>query len=86
MNRESKRQIGRWPMRLFCVCLLICASAYARENGSRRVTPIVLAVNEVLPTVVNISTERVVTPRYNRNDPFAELFKDFFDIQDRRPR
>jgi S1-C subfamily serine protease len=71
-------------MRLFCVCLLICASAYARENGSRRVTPIVLAVNEVLPTVVNISTERVVTPRYNRNDPFAELFKYFFDIQDRR--
>jgi serine protease Do len=69
---------------LLVFCLLFSVSLNARDTNSRRVTPIVLAVDEALPTVVNISTERVVTPRFNRNDPFADLFKYFFDIQDRR--
>ncbi len=55
-------------------------------HESQRITPTVLAVAKVLPSVVNISTERVVTqrfPRYRRNDPFAEVFNRFFGYQEK---
>ena len=38
--------------------------------------PVVLAVQKVLPAVVNISTERIVERQFN--DPFDELFRQFF--------
>jgi S1-C subfamily serine protease len=38
--------------------------------------PVVLAVQKVLPSVVNISTERIVERQFN--DPFDELFRQFF--------
>src|ERR1017187_4143481 len=45
--------------------------------------PVVLAVQKVLPSVVNISTERIVERQFN--DPFDELFRQFFG-QPRGPR
>jgi serine protease Do len=45
--------------------------------------PVVLAVQKVLPAVVNISTERLVEREFN--DPFEELFQQFFR-QPRRPQ
>jgi S1-C subfamily serine protease len=51
---------------------------------SNRVTPIVLAVSKVLESVVNVSTERIVTQRYQRfgyTDPFTDFFNRFFGFQ-----
>lgn len=45
--------------------------------------PVVLAVQKVLPAVVNISTERIVERQFN--DPFDGLFRQFFG-QSRQPR
>ncbi len=45
--------------------------------------PVVLAVQKVVPAVVNISTERMVQRRFN--DPFDDLFRQFFG-QSRRPQ
>src|SRR5258706_1719667 len=45
--------------------------------------PVVLAVQKVVPAVVNISTERLVEREFN--DPFEELFQQFFR-QPRRPQ
>ena len=38
--------------------------------------PVVIAVQKVVPAVVNISTERMVQRRFN--DPFDDLFRQFF--------
>jgi S1-C subfamily serine protease len=38
--------------------------------------PVVLAVQKVLPAVVNISTERIVERQFN--DPFEDLFRQYF--------
>jgi len=40
--------------------------------------PIVMAVQKVIPAVVNISTERVVQRRFN--DPFADFYRQFFGL------
>lgn len=40
--------------------------------------PVVRAVEQVLPAVVNISTERLVQRHYS--DPFDELFRQFFGL------
>lgn len=50
-----------------------------------RVTPVVRAVRKVLPSVVNISTERIVVKRHRRRryDPFTDLFEEFFDVPSR---
>jgi serine protease Do len=45
--------------------------------------PVVLAVQKVLPAVVNISTERVVQRQFN--DPFDDLFRQFLG-QPRHPQ
>ena len=44
------------------------------EQGTSRITPVVQAVQTVMPTVVNISTERVVRV----SDPFDQFFNEFF--------
>lgn len=52
-------------------------------RGSNRITPTVRAVAKVLPSVVNISTERIVTTysKPSRYDPFAEPFNRFRGLQ-----
>jgi serine protease Do len=52
---------------------------------SLRLNPRVRAVAKVLPSVVNISTERVVAQSYSKYDPydpFAELFNQFLGLQE----
>ncbi len=79
---------------IFCLISLILITSteilVANDSDnhpkSNRVTPVVRAVSKVLESVVNISTERMVTKRYQRfgySDPFTKLFERFFGLQDR---
>ena len=70
------------------ICLFSVLGAHAAppvdETAFEAVRdPVVLAVQKVLPAVVNISTERLVEREFN--DPFEELFQQFFR-QPRRPQ
>ena len=63
---------------IFCV-LLFSLSASAQQQlpipeESPRITPLVEAVHDVMPTVVNIGTERIIRV----SDPFEGFFNDFF--------
>ena len=63
---------------------LFAAGIFAATQESPRITPVVKAVAEVLPSVVNIGTERIVSRPYSRwgeNDPFESLFRDFYAEQ-----
>ncbi len=63
---------------------LMLSPLSAVEPGNARLTPVVKAVSEVLPSVVNIGTERIVSRPYSRwgaNDPFESLFRDFYAEQ-----
>ena len=60
-----------------------------RPARSRRVDAKVLAVAKVLPAVVNVSTERIVTSPHQSsrgNDPFSELFDEYFQENRQEPR
>ena len=72
--------LGLW------ICLALGAGAALPAEGplpEAAGDPVVLAVQKVLPAVVNISTERIVERQFN--DPFDELFRQFFG-QPGRPR
>src|SRR5689334_10463795 len=58
----------------------LATSLFAQADPAAE--PAVLAVAKVLPTVVNINTERVVKLR----DPMAELYSQFFGYYRVRPR
>jgi len=61
-----------------CVCCVIgrAATPVDEPNPDAARDPVVIAVQKVLPSVVNISTERIVERQFN--DPFDELFRQFF--------
>lgn len=59
---------------IFFCTLAVMAAAGRGVAGSARVTPVVQAVQNVLPSVVNIATERVVRV----SDPFEPFFRDYF--------
>jgi S1-C subfamily serine protease len=59
------------------------ASAADEVSADAARDPVVIAVQKVLPAVVNISTERIVQRRFN--DPFADFYREFFG-QPPRPR
>jgi len=69
-----------------CLILLSALSLFAGNDPLRnkRITPTVQAVAKVLPSVVNIGTERIV-PYYNSqfgaSDPFEQLFRKFHEQQ-----
>jgi len=71
------------PISLILLFLLLMAGGQAvtAANGPRR-TLVVQAVEKALPSVVNIRTETVVEVR----DPFAEVFRDFWNPYYRQPR
>ncbi len=50
--------------------------SFAETNADVKQDPVVLAVQKVLPTVVNISTERLV--RRQIQDPFDDFWRQFF--------
>jgi serine protease Do len=64
---------------------LVCAAAPARaDDPFLRRTATVEVVQKVGPTVVNITTERIVTQRnpfghFSRNPMFDQFFRDFFE-------
>ena len=63
------------------VVFLFCRSTLKAENADIRETPTVKATAKVLPSVVNIGTERIVSgfdSPWGRNDPFEGIFRDFF--------
>lgn len=54
------------------------------SRSSNRQSPIVNAVKMALPSVVNISTERIVSQSYNRHgrvSPITEFFNQFLGLQ-----
>ena len=67
------------------VAVVVAVSAMAADGPESDAArdPVVLAVQKVLPAVVNISTEQIVERPFN--DPFDELFRQFFG-QPRQPR
>lgn len=75
------------------LALLLSGQVMAQEeqlppgpDRSNRLTTTVRVTAEVLPTVVNISTERIVTQRHRRYgtvDPFSDFFNQFFGARDR---
>jgi len=69
--------------RLFIIILFIfiCSSSFAQFN--LRDTPIVEAVKKASPSVVNISSEKIVKTSpflFFETHPFEDFFKDFFDL------
>ena len=56
----------------------------AEVPADNRLTPTVRAVAKVLPSVVNIGTERIVTAYdspWGSHDPFESIFRDFYSRQ-----
>src|SRR5438270_6646886 len=73
----------------FLLPLIICALVLARSRSclaqaDPAAEPAVLAVAKVLPTVVNINTERVV--RRTVRDPIEDFYAQFFGYYRGRPR
>jgi serine protease Do len=67
----------RWPALLLACALLVAAvqtTANAAADGDVRRDATVRAIEEVMPSVVNVSTETIVEVR----DPLENVFKDFF--------
>src|SRR3989475_1611004 len=64
------------------VLLAAARAAFAQVDPASE--PAVLAVAKVLPTVVNINTERVV--RRTVRDPFEDFYAQFFGYNRVRPR
>lgn len=76
--------------RILCGSLLIflgAASPILAQNGPQNdpaSEPAVVAVGKVWPAVVNVNTERIIKRTYQ--DPYDQLFNQFFGGQMRRPR
>ena len=68
-------------LRLLFILLMVGVRMVSAADGPRR-TLVVRAVEKALPSVVNIRTETVVEVR----DPFAEVFRDFWNPYYRQPR
>ncbi|OHC05066.1 MAG: hypothetical protein A2Z57_13545 [Planctomycetes bacterium RIFCSPHIGHO2_12_39_6] len=59
-------------------------NAFSDEPQSNRVTPVVLAIEKVVPAVANIRTERLISQRHDdpffgsRNELLERFFEEFF--------
>ena len=67
----------------FLMMALLAVVTRAAELPDPMNDPVVLAVQKVLPSVVNISTERMVERQYR--DPFDQMFQQFFGGGQRAP-
>jgi serine protease Do len=65
-----------WPGIMSALALLVSVSSAEQSIPDAAQDPVVIAVQKVLPAVVNISTERMVERQFN--DPFDELFRQYF--------
>jgi S1-C subfamily serine protease len=75
---KMRTGFSAWLLLLLLVPPLAATAASAVEEASSDAArdPVVMAVQKVLPAVVNISTERIVERRFN--DPFADFYRQFF--------
>src|SRR3984893_11256687 len=69
---------------LAAVMLILAGLRFCLAQADPASEPAVLAVGKVLPTVVNINTERVV--RRTVRDPFEDFYAQFFRYNRVRPR
>jgi serine protease Do len=76
------RGLGAAVLSLISLCLAQPASTFGQADPASE--PAVLAVAKVLPTVVNINTERIV--RRQVRDPFDDFAAQFFGVYRNRPR
>ena len=72
------------PVCTLAAFLMLAASQPSMAQADPASEPAVLAVAKVLPTVVNITTERVV--RRTVRDPFDDFYAQFFGSNRFRPR
>jgi serine protease Do len=70
--------------KLFVVLVILAQAGACFGQADPASEPAVLAVAKVLPTVVNINTERVV--RRTVRDPFEDFYAQFFGYNRVRPR
>jgi serine protease Do len=84
---KPARGTGALPRHAICALagpLMLALSASCLGQADPAAEPAVLAVAKVLPTVVNINTERVV--RRTVRDPFEDVYAQFFGYNRVRPR
>ena len=80
MNMSSLMKIY-FPLTLL---LTVVSGLHGAEAVNPRMTPVVMAVSEVLPSVVNIGTEKIISRAdspLGENDPYDNMFRDFFAEQ-----
>jgi S1-C subfamily serine protease len=70
-------------MKTLITFFAVAACAWAAESPDPVMEPAVQAIQRVMPSVVNINTERIVVRQYR--DPFDEFFRQFFG-QPQRPQ
>ncbi len=80
-----KTGLGKCIFRLFAAMAMLSGWSFGSvlddlSETSRRATPLVRAVHQVIPAVVNISTERIVRV----SDPFEPFFEGFFETRPQR--
>lgn len=64
--------------------LIAVSGIHGAEALNPRITPVVTAVSEALPSVVNIGTEKIISradSHLGENDPYESMFRDFFAEQ-----
>ena len=83
MKMRGRILCRRFAWLAVAVVVAVSARAADEPESDAARDPVVLAVQKVLPAVVNISTEQIVERPFN--DPFDELFRQFFG-QPRQPR
>jgi serine protease Do len=66
------------------VLALVCATVAAHAQSDPATEPSVVAVAKAMPAVVNVNTERIV--QRTVQNPYDELFNQFFGGPMRRPR
>src|SRR6266702_8086502 len=85
VTRALPTQCANRALILMVVALLTFGSlAISFAQADPASEPAVLAVGKVLPTVVNINTERMV--RRTVRDPFEDFYAQFFGYDRARPR
>jgi serine protease Do len=76
---------SRWKIYFVLTFLFVSVNLInSAEMPNPRITPVVKAVAEVLPSVVNIGTEKIISRTdspWGENDPYDRMFKDFFAEQ-----
>ena len=83
MTLEMNGSKGRWPalwLVLGCLLGLVPGTRSQAAEADIRHDATVVAVEKVMPSVVNIATETIIQVR----DPFESLFRQFWDPYHRR--